>query len=75
MRVAFFLICAVLSTFDPVKANTSNVNATSTTIVVRWAIVSALAILIYRLYSEESILFSKLEQHKKLCSKCILIRN
>lgn len=55
LTVAIFFICAVFLTFDPVKVNTSNVNATATMIVVRWTISLAVILLVYRLYSKRPI--------------------
>ncbi|MEM3641898.1 MAG: hypothetical protein QXH37_08270 [Candidatus Bathyarchaeia archaeon] len=55
LTASIFLFCAFFLTFDPIKINTSNVNATSTAIVVRWSIILALALLGYRLLSKKSI--------------------
>lgn len=55
LTAVLFFICAVFLTFDPIKANTSNVNATATTIVIRWTIILAFIVLVYRLYSKRPI--------------------
>lgn len=55
LTMVIFFICAVFLTFDPIKAYTSNVNATSTAIVVRWTTILALIVLVYRFYSKRPI--------------------
>lgn len=56
LTVGIFFFCATFLTFDPVKAKTSNVNATATSIVIGWTvIILALAMLIYRVRTRRSI--------------------
>jgi hypothetical protein len=55
LTIIIFTICAIVFTFDPVKRGTSNVNQTSTRIVVTWTIVIALAMLAERVHSQSSI--------------------
>lgn len=55
LTIIIFTICAIVFTFDPVKRGASNVNQTSTRIVVTWTIVIALAMLAERVHSQSSI--------------------
>ena len=55
MTVVIFAFCAVFLMFDPIKAKTSNVNATSTVIVVGWTMLLSSIALVYRLYSRKPI--------------------
>ncbi|MBX5320920.1 MAG: hypothetical protein QHH12_05315 [Candidatus Bathyarchaeota archaeon] len=53
--VGIFLFCATFLTFAPVKAKTSNVNATATAIVTIWTIILASAVLAYRTCTKRPI--------------------
>lgn len=53
--VGIFLFCATVLTFDPVRAKTSNVNATATAAVTIWTIILALAVFIYRICTKRPI--------------------
>jgi hypothetical protein len=55
LTVIIFFVCAVFLTFDSVRANTSNVNATSTSIVIGWTTILAFIVLAYRLYYKKPI--------------------
>lgn len=55
LTIGTFLFCATLLTFDPVKAKTSNVNATATAVVTIWTIILALAVLAYRTCTKKPI--------------------
>ena len=55
VTIIIFFVCAVFLTFDPVKYVASNINRTSTRIVVNWSIFLALTMLFYRLYSRKPI--------------------
>ncbi len=55
LTVGVFLFCATFLTFDPVRAKTSNVNATATAVVTIWTIILALAVFAYRTCTKKPI--------------------
>lgn len=50
-----FLFCAIFLTGDPIRSNTSNVNATSLVLVSRYTFLLALLIMGYRAFSKKEI--------------------
>ena len=55
LTVAVFFFSATFLTFDPIRAKTSNVNATATVVVTAWTIILALIVVGYRLSVKRSI--------------------
>jgi hypothetical protein len=55
VTIIIFFVCACFLTFDPVKYVASNVNQTSTRIVVNWSVILALTMTFYRMHSKNPI--------------------
>ena len=55
LTLAVFIFCAMFLTHDPIKSNTSNVNATSLLVVSRYTFLLMITILGYRLFSKKEI--------------------